>query len=309
MDPVSKIRLIIPALVLFLLFMTMLWLAFEVRNARKRQAMANLASIAWGKPAQANIQKPRDLVLQRAFVKFAQVTVSIGERINIFRRMVTSVRMNIRKAGIIDKNALTYVIGAKFFALPMAPVIAVLVLSPYDFYMKYSQIILISSAIFGFFLPDIWLTNLKQKRQEEIAKNWADVLDVMLISVASGQSIEMAMRKAVLEMATVAPELSKELTITLAELSLLENRSEAYRRLAERVPFPFVKNFVFDVIQSETLGTPLGRALTQIARENRIEKIQAVEKKAAALGPKLTIPMIFFFFPILFIIIMAPALL
>jgi len=307
LDPASKIRLIIPVLVLFLLFVTMLWLAFEVRNARKRQAMGNLASIARGKPAQTNIQKPRDLVIQRAFVKFAQAIVSITERINIFRRMITSVRMNIRKAGIIDKNALIYVIGAKFLALPLAPTITVLVLSPYDLYLNNSQIILVLSAIFGFFLPDVWLTNLKQKRQKEIAKNWADVLDVMLIAVVSGQSIEMAMRKAVLEMATVAPELSKELTITLAELSLLENRSEAYRRLAERVPFPFVKNFVFDVIQSETLGTPLGRALTQIARENRIEKIQAVEKKAAALGPKLTIPMILFFFPILFIIIMAPA--
>lgn len=307
MEVFSQIRLLIAAAISVLVFAMLMWSVFEMRAYRKRRALAKLAGMTQGKDTSEKIQKSRDIFFRRAFVNFANFALRIGERINVFRRLVDATRLSVRQAGIIDKNAVSYVIGAKLLGVPVAPAVTFLVCQPYDFFQDYPKLILAASAVFGFFMPNIWLINMSQKRQAEIQKHWADVLDVILISVTSGQSIEVAMRKAVLEMATEAPELSKELTITLTELSLMENRSAAYRRLAERVPFPFVKNFVFDVIQSETLGTPLGRALHQIAKENRLEKVQAVEKKAAALGPKLTIPMILFFFPILFVIIMAPA--
>ena len=138
-------------------------------------------------------------------------------------------------------------------------------------------------------------------------KNWSDFIDVILVSVSSGQTIEAGIRRASFEMANISPELAKEFLITVTELSLLEHRLQAYERLGERLPFPFVDNFIFDVSQSETIGTPIVDALTKIAEDNRLEKTQRVEKKAAALGPKLTVPMIVFFFPILFVVVLVPA--
>ena len=127
------------------------------------------------------------------------------------------------------------------------------------------------------------------------------------MSVSSGQTIEAGIRRASFEMANTSPELSKEFMITVTELSLLDSRRRAYERLGDRLPLPFVDNFIFDVVQSETIGTPIIDALTKIAEDNRLEKTQRVEKKAAALGPKLTVPMIVFFFPILFVVVLVPA--
>lgn len=158
----------------------------------------------------------------------------------------------------------------------------------------------------GFFIPEVYLYNKKANRLKEINKFWGDALDIIVISVSSGQTFENATRAAAIEMSGIAPELAKELTITVTELSLLERREDAYRRLADRVNNPLVRGFVFDVIQSELLGTPLGKALQANAFENRKQKEQEVEKKAAALGPKLTVPLIVFFFPILFVTIITP---
>jgi tight adherence protein C len=307
MEELVEIRVLLPAVSTLVAMLLMIWVTFEYRRYQRHQKLNNLSSITGASPANLQQQTKRESLFHQTFLRFSTVSVALGEKINLFRTMKKSITGWLRRAGVRDKNAVVYVIGAKLLGIPVMMGVTYLLFAPYDSFQDHKNIYLVVAAIIGFSMPDLWILNLIQKRQTEIIKNWADVLDVILISVTSGKSIEMAMRKAALEMATVSPELAKELTITLTELSLLEKRSDAYRRLAERLPFPFVKNFVFDVIQSENLGTPLARALTQIAQENRLEKMQNVEKKAAALGPKLTVPMILFFFPLLFIIIMAPA--
>ena len=161
----------------------------------------------------------------------------------------------------------------------------------------------------GFYLPNIYIQNLIAKRQQKIQLNFPDAMDLLLICVESGMSIEAALQKVSEEVGTNCPELAEELGLTTAELSYLAERKDAYTNLANRTGLEGVKAIVTALIQSETYGTPLGASLRVMAAENRELRMQAAEKKAAALPPKLTVPMILFFLPVLFVVILGPAML
>ncbi|MEZ5894354.1 MAG: type II secretion system F family protein, partial [Parvularculaceae bacterium] len=134
-----------------------------------------------------------------------------------------------------------------------------------------------------------------------------DALDLLLICVESGMSIEAALQKVGDEVGPNCPELAEELGLTTAELSYLQERKQAYVNLAERTGIDSVKGVVTALIQSEKYGTPLGTSLRVMAKESREMRMQEAEKKAAALPPKLTVPMIGFFLPVLFAVILSPA--
>lgn len=159
----------------------------------------------------------------------------------------------------------------------------------------------------GFYAPNIYVTNLVSKRQAKVQIAWPDALDLLLICVESGMSIEAALQKVGQEVGTSSSELAEELGLTTAELSYLQDRKVAYANLAERTGLEGVKAVTTALIQSEKYGTPLGQALRVMATENREMRMQEAEKKAAALPPKLTVPMIVFFLPVLFVVIMGPA--
>ncbi|GJL93906.1 MAG: type II secretion system protein [Hyphococcus sp.] len=161
----------------------------------------------------------------------------------------------------------------------------------------------------GFYLPNIYITNAVQKRQQKVQMNWPDALDLMLICVESGMSIEAAFQKVGDEVGGGCPELAEEFGLTVAELSYLQERKQAYINLAERTGLDSVKGVVTALIQSEKYGTPLGQSLRVMATESRDLRMQEAEKKAAALPPKLTVPMIGFFLPVLFAVILGPAIL
>lgn len=163
------------------------------------------------------------------------------------------------------------------------------------------------AAAVGWETPTIYLKNRLAKRQLDVRRNWPDAMDLMLICVESGMSIEAAFRKVAEELAAQSPVLSEELSLTTSELNYLQDRQQAYRRFAARVEVEEVKSIVTSLIQSEKYGTPVGQALRVLSREARALRMQAAEKKAAALPPKLTVPMIVFFLPILFAVIMTPA--
>lgn len=163
------------------------------------------------------------------------------------------------------------------------------------------------AAAAGWQAPTIYLQNRLAKRQLDVRRNWPDAMDLMLICVESGMSIEAAFRKVAEEMAAQSPVLSEELSLTTSELNYLQDRQQAYRRFAARVEVEEVKSIVTSLIQSEKYGTPVGQALRVLSREARALRMQAAEKKAAALPPKLTVPMIVFFLPVLFAVIMTPA--
>lgn len=162
-------------------------------------------------------------------------------------------------------------------------------------------------AAFGLYLPNIYLSNMIQKRQLSIRRAWPDALDLTLICVESGMSIEAAFRKVAEEIGTSSIPLAEEMSLTCAELSFLQERRRAYENLATRTGLEQVKSVVTALIQAERYGTPLGQALRVLSQESRDQRMAEAEKKAAALPPKLTVPMIVFFLPVLFIVIMGPA--
>jgi len=157
------------------------------------------------------------------------------------------------------------------------------------------------------YLPAILLKNKIIKRQKEIRKAWPDSLDLMLLCVESGMSIENAIKRVARELGEQNPVLAEELTLTTAELSFLENRSTAYENLATRTGLDGVRSVMTALIQADRYGTSVGQSLRVMAEEGREERMMAAEKKAAALPPKMTVPLIVFFLPVLFIVIIAPA--
>ncbi len=159
----------------------------------------------------------------------------------------------------------------------------------------------------GYYAPNVFITNVSQKRRDSIIGAWPDALDLLLICVESGMSIEAAIQKVAQEIGGASIELAEELTLLTAEISYLPERRLAYEGLARRTNHPGIKSVTTAMIQAERYGTPLGAALRVMAKENREMRISAAEKKAAQLPAKLTIPMIVFFLPVLFIVILGPA--
>jgi tight adherence protein C len=162
-------------------------------------------------------------------------------------------------------------------------------------------------AYIGFYLPNIYIRNIISKRQTSIRRAWPDALDLLLICVEAGMSAEAAFRKVSEEIGAQSVPLAEELTLTTAELSYLPERRQAYENLGVRTGLETVRSVMTSLIQAERYGTPLGSSLRVLAQENRDQRMLLAEKKAAMLPPKLTVPMILFFLPVLFAVIIGPA--
>ena len=167
--------------------------------------------------------------------------------------------------------------------------------------------ICVGAAYLGLQAPMLFLRNAISKRQLSIKRAFPDALDLLLICIESGMSIEMAFRKVAVEIVGQSIALSEEFTLTTAELSYLQDRKVAYENLARRTGLEGVKSVCLALQQAERYGTPLGQSLRVMAQENRDMRMNEAEKKAAALPPKLTVPMILFFLPVLFVVILGPA--
>jgi len=159
----------------------------------------------------------------------------------------------------------------------------------------------------GFYAPNIYVSNTAQKRRESIMIAFPDALDLLLICVESGMSVEAALQKVAQEVTTSSTELAEELSLLTAELSYLPDRRLAYEGLGKRTNHPGMKSVATAMIQAERYGTPIGSALRVMAKENREMRLSEAEKKAASLPAKLTVPMILFFLPVLFVVILGPA--
>lgn len=164
-----------------------------------------------------------------------------------------------------------------------------------------------AAAFLGSYAPSLFIENLIQKRQQSIKMAFPDALDMLLICVQSGMSVEAAFGKVSKEVANQSLELAEELSLTTAELSYLQDRRQAFDNLGKRTGIPGVKAVTTALVQAERYGTPVGQALRVMAKENRDIRQSEAEKKAAALPPKLTVPMVLFFLPVLFVIILFPA--
>jgi tight adherence protein C len=162
-------------------------------------------------------------------------------------------------------------------------------------------------GIVGAYLPTLMLKNQTAKRQKSIRRAWPDCLDLMLLCVEAGMSVEHAFKRVAKEIGDQSAALAEELTLTTAELSFLEERTRAYENLGKRTGLDNVRSVMTSLIQADRYGTSVGTSLRVMAEEGREHRMSEAEKKAAALPPKLTVPLILFFLPVLFIVILSPA--
>src|SRR5437868_1455668 len=165
----------------------------------------------------------------------------------------------------------------------------------------------IGATYLGMHVPALFVKNKIARRQLSIKRAFPDTLDLLLICVESGMSIEAAFRKVSEEIGSQSIPLAEELTLTTAELSYLQDRRQAYENLGKRTNIDGVKSVCMALQQAERYGTPMAQTLRVMAQENRDMRMSEAEKKAAGLPPKLTVPMILFFLPVLFIVILGPA--
>jgi tight adherence protein C len=235
----------------------------------------------------------------------------IVERFNL-RKLLESPGMREKLAQAGYRGQAPFV-RFMFFRFAMPPVVFLaaclylFVLAKLSWTFNVKAIAAVASALIGYYLPDFFLNNKTQKRRDSIMRAFPDALDLLLICVESGMSIEAAFNRVSQEVGTQSVELAEELALTTAELSYLPNRRTAFQNLADRCGHSGVKAVAAALIQSEKYGTPVGQALRVTALENREMRMSEAEKKAAALPAKLTVPMILFFLPCLFVVIMGPA--
>ena len=219
-------------------------------------------------------------------------------------------RIRLRAAGLRKEKHLVTFLGARLIA-PIVIGVIVFVYSSTVFADRISPVMRLSAMMFGaiagFYLPNIFLKNLVSKRQQSIQAAWSDALDLLLICVEAGMSIEAALTRVSSEIGLQSPPLAEELTLTNAELSYLGDRIKAFDNLGKRTNMETVKSVTTSLIQSERYGTSLGSALRVLAQENRDLRMQMAEKKAASLPPKLTVPMVLFFLPVVFVVLLGPA--
>ncbi|WP_086993559.1 type II secretion system F family protein [Rhizobium sullae] len=236
----------------------------------------------------------------------------IVERFNLRQALVDQNTMNkLRAAGYRSENALNTFLVARFL-LPFAFLAVAffwifglgnLAAKP----LPIRLLAMVGTGYLGFYAPNIFISNRMSKRQHSIKRAWPDALDLMLICVESGISIEAAMRRVSEELGEQSPPLAEEMVLTTAELSFLPDRRQALENLGTRTQIGIVQSVTQALIQADRYGTPISQALRVLAQEGRDERMNEAEKKAAALPPKLTVPMILFFLPVLVAVILGPA--
>lgn len=213
------------------------------------------------------------------------------------------------QAGIRDPKApLKYLILRIIIPVVLAILTLMIISASEKEISKQASVLMaFGAAILGFFLPRLWVKNMADKRKAEITLYFPDSLDMILICVQGGIGLEAAINRVAGAVAESSKILAEELGILGAELSLLNDRKAAYKGFADRSGSAAVRSFVTSMIQAEQYGTSLSKAIRTLADESRELRMSLAEQKAASLPPKLTVPMILFFLPPLFVIILGPA--
>jgi tight adherence protein C len=259
----------------------------------------------------ANRKKFEKPTLRQQMTARASLMKTVLERLNLRDLMEQpGLRKRLVQAGKRSSQALVTFAFTQV-ALPLVGAsVSALILFVSPAYKETAVAIKLSivfgALLFGYYMPQIMLSNGIKKRQEAILRKLPDALDLMVICVEAGMSAEAAFQKVSEEMAADGAELSEEWAITYTELAYLGDRRAALENLSERTGLPTIKSFVTALIQAERYGTPIGVSLRVVAQENRDTRMARAEEKAASLPAKLTVPMVVFFLPVLFIVLLGP---
>lgn len=267
--------------------------------AQRRQELQTQA--AGGERRRARAQLPPGLVplLMRRLhrLQASQVEKLRGKlmRAGFRSREAVGIYAGVKLASPLVAGFVAFVLvyGAQLGAIPLA----------------YRPIALVAAVLLGFLGPDIFLANAATKRRQALQKSLPDGLDLLVICAEAGLSLDTALNRVADEMAASGPELSDEFALTGVELNFLPERRLALGNLAKRVDLPAIRGVVNTLIQTEKYGTPLAQSLRVLSAEFREQRMLKAEEKAARLPATLTVPMIMFILPTLFIVLVGPAML
>ena len=239
----------------------------------------------------------------------------LRELLDRFRMLQDSqlhdVQQQLAYAGIRKKEWAVAVIAARLACPIVFGGLAALVLYASNFYPDFSPfkrfMWFAAVLVLSYKAPDIYLSNLVGKRTDAIRKGLPDALDLLVICAEAGLTVDAAFNRVARELGRAYPELGDEFTLTAIELSFLTERRQAFENLAYRVNLESIRGVVTTMIQTERYGTPLASALRVLSAEFRNERMMRAEEKAARLPAIMTVPLILFILPTLFVVILGPA--
>jgi tight adherence protein C len=235
------------------------------------------------------------------------------QRVSIMKdRQVQDTRRLLVSAGYRGRDAIVVYTFFKLvspFAFLLAAAAYVYGLDPIGRGALVDATAVMAAALFGSKLPDLILKNARDKRLASIRKSLPDSLDMLVICAEAGLGTDAALKRVVAETGRRASVLGEELSQTALELSFMPERRQALENLAERAPLPAVQGFVNTLIQAEKYGTPLARAFKVLSQEQRNERMMKAEEKASRLPATMTVPMMLFILPALFVVLIGPAIL
>jgi tight adherence protein C len=220
-------------------------------------------------------------------------------------------QLRLMQAGIRTKDLAFFLIFARFVLPVVFGIGAVLLLYVFDFFPDWSWIrrymTVAGILVGGYKAPDLWLKNKVTKRSKAVRKGLPDALDLLVICAEAGLTVDAAFNRVAKELGKAYPELGDEFGLTAIELGFLNERRQAFENLAARVDLEAVRGVVTTMIQTEKYGTPLASALRVLSAEFRHQRMMRAEEKAARLPAIMTVPLILFILPTLFVVILGPA--
>lgn len=262
--------------------------------------------------SEQNLTKQQEKLRQRMRSRIKMMR-SVLERFRLQRLAASkNLKRKLAMAGLRQQSAaVTYVFSR--LALAAGAVFLMLLFTGLSSKFNPSApvhiLLVVVAAAVGYALPPIAIKNATQKRQNSMTQAFPDMLDMLVICVESGLSIGAAFARVTEEIAETSPILSRELALLTAELMFLGERRVAYQNFAERTGLQPARTLATTLVQSDRYGTPVSTALKVLAQEYRDERMSRAEKKASSLPAKLSVPMILFFMPSLFLVMLGPPLL
>ena len=279
---------------------------------------SRLKAVAKRREELSMAQRDKLLQAKRPVLAMSKSQVGLMEmilkRLNLENLMGSQeLRNKLAQAGMRGQAP---IVTFAFIRLLVAPVVMALLavlflfvmnIEMLDFEINAKVLIVAGAAALGFFLPNIILTNMIQKRQQELSRGFPDALDLLVICVEAGLGLEAAFSRVAEEFGEGSPILAEEFGLTTAELAFLGNRRQALENLSDRTGLENVKSLTTALIQAEKYGTPVSLALKVISQEGRDKRMSLAEEKANKLPAQLTVPMIIFFLPVIFVVVLGPA--
>lgn len=305
-------NIFIPILFATVVFIGLLWLIYRTSGDQKSNVRERLERMEPGSFSRGDDQNPETSFLDQdgnktGLAVFGETLLKMtGQDV---RELEKKLQLQMVQAGIYSPNAVGYYYLFRIIGVPLAILFSIILFASHAEGMErmgqmLAIIILLGLSWLG---PNLFLSNMKQKRQHLLQRSFPDTLDLILVCVESGLALDAALARVCRELGRAHPEITKELNRTRMELTLLSDRSQALQNLAERTDMVAFRSLVAALMQTEKFGTSLTETLRVLSDDYRHTRLMAAETKAGRLPAMMTVPMILLMMPSLMLIILGPA--